>query len=246
VSGADPAGAGVTQGPPADPPAEFAAAARTVFGKTLGAGVAFAGMLVTDGVIRGVVGPREAPRIWQRHLLNCAVLAERIPPGVPVTDVGSGAGLPGLVLAIVRPDLPVVLLEPMARRTAFLTEAVARLGLDGRVTVVRARAEEAGAKVALAEVVTARAVAPLDRLVAWCLPLVVRGGRVLAMKGSTAPSEIQAHAAVISRLGGSLPVLTLCGVGVLDPPTTVVEIVRERTARPAPPRRDRARRRPGG
>jgi 16S rRNA (guanine527-N7)-methyltransferase len=218
-----------------------------VFGDTLDDAVAFAGMLVTDGVVRGVVGPREAPRIWQRHLLNCAVLAERIPPGASVIDVGSGAGLPGLALAIARPDLPVLLLEPMARRTGFLTEAVTRLRLEGRVTVVRARAEEAAGKVPGADVVTARAVAPLDRLAAWCLPLAVRGGRVLAMKGSTAPSEIQAHAAVISRLGGSVPVVTLCGVGVLDRPTTVVEIVRERPPRPAPPRRDSARRRrPGG
>ena len=124
----------------------------------------------------GLIGPREAPRIWERHLLNCAAVAELIPEGATVVDVGSGAGLPGMVLAVARPDLTVTLVEPLARRTAFLTEAVASLGLE-QTTVVRARAEECVGKLPAADVVTARAVAPLDRLAGWCLPLAHRRRR---------------------------------------------------------------------
>jgi 16S rRNA (guanine527-N7)-methyltransferase len=147
-----------------------------------------------------------------------------------VVDVGSGAGLPGIVLAIARPDVSVVLVEPLARRTAFLEEAVAALGLD-RTSVVRARAEELAPvrgrpRIDRAEVVTARAVAPLDRLTAWCLPLVADGGRLLALKGESASGEADAHAKAIARLGGGAPIVRRCGVGVIEPPTTVVEIPR--------------------
>ena len=114
---------------------------------------------------RGLIGPREVPRLWERHLLNCAVLSEVVPEGVTVCDVGSGAGLPGIPLALVRPDLKITLLEPLLRRTNFLTEVVELLGLD-HVTVVRGRAEEVMGKLPPVHVVTARAVAPLDRLAA--------------------------------------------------------------------------------
>jgi 16S rRNA (guanine527-N7)-methyltransferase len=226
---------------PAGPPAGLAAVAAQVFGERLPLAVRYAEQLGTAGTERGLIGPRETPRLWDRHLLNCAVVAELMPAGASVVDVGSGAGLPGVVLAIVRPDLRVTLLEPLARRVAFLEETVALLGLDS-VVVRRGRAEELVGVVA-ADVVTARAVAPLDRLAAWCLPLCGRGGRMLALKGSSAADEITEHAAAVSRAGGGLPRIVECGSGVVDPPTTVVEVVRE-GATPAGsrrPRRDDAR-----
>jgi 16S rRNA (guanine527-N7)-methyltransferase len=218
-------------------------AAQALFGSRLPLAVRFAEVLATDGVERGLIGPREAPRLWERHLLNCAAVAELIPPGVCVIDVGSGAGLPGIVLAIARPDTTVVLVEPMARRTSFLAEVVARLGLD-RVAIERARAEECvdgqgKPRLPPSAVVTARAVASLDRLAAWCLPLVQVGGRLLALKGDTAVEEMAAHREAIARLGGGEPMLTHCGDGILDKPTSVVAIVRERVVvqpRAVPPR----------
>ncbi len=215
-------------------PPELAGAARRLIGDRLDLAAAYAELLVTDGVLRGLIGPREAPRIWDRHLLNCAAVAELIPAGAAVLDVGSGAGLPGLVLAIARPDLTVTLIEPLARRTAFLQEAVDVLALNGSVRVFRGRAEEAaaGADPLCGDVVTARAVAPLDRLAAWCLPLAVPGGRLLALKGASAAEEIAEHAAAVHRLGGGGAVLHRCGEGVVEPPTTVVEIVRERVVGP--------------
>ncbi|MFD1325514.1 16S rRNA (guanine(527)-N(7))-methyltransferase RsmG [Micromonospora sonneratiae] len=214
-------------------PTELVESAQLLFGERLPLASAYAELLATDGVVRGLIGPREAPRIWARHLLNCAAVAELIPSDCSVTDVGSGAGLPGLVLAIARPDLSVTLVEPLARRTAFLEEAVASLGLGRSVTVVRARAEEVAAGAArdgksAADVVTARAVAPLDRLAGWCLPLAAVGGRLLALKGASAAEEVAEHQVAVERLGGGQPVVRRCGVGVIDPPTTVVEVVRER------------------
>ena len=218
-------------------PAEFADAARKAFGDRLPLAEAYAELLITDGVVRGLIGPREAPRIWERHLINCAVMSEMIPIGASVVDVGSGAGLPGIVLAVARPDLTITLVEPLARRTAFLSEAVTALGLDSTVTVVRGRAEDlAGGPLAAADVVTARAVAPLDRLAGWCLPLAAIGGRLLALKGSSAADEVAEHREAIARMGGSDPVIALCGEGVIDPPTTVVEITRERNVVPARPK----------
>nr|WP_236646854.1 16S rRNA (guanine(527)-N(7))-methyltransferase RsmG [Micromonospora acroterricola] len=221
-------------------PPELAPAALSLFGDRLDVAAAYAELLATDGVVRGLIGPREAPRIWDRHLLNCAAVAERIPADATVLDVGSGAGLPGLVLAIARPDLTVTLIEPLARRTSFLIEVVERLGLTRSVRVFRGRADEAasgssGREPISGEIVTARAVAPLDRLAAWSLPLAVRGGRLLALKGASAAEEISEHAEVVARLGGGEPAVHLCGVGVIDPPTTVVEIVRERMVGPPRP-----------
>ncbi|HEV8173240.1 MAG TPA: 16S rRNA (guanine(527)-N(7))-methyltransferase RsmG [Actinoplanes sp.] len=211
------------------PPAEFAEAARAVFGDRLPLAVAYAELLVTDGVVRGLIGPREAPRVWERHLINCGVTSEMIQIGASVVDVGSGAGLPGIVLAVARPDLTVTLVEPLARRTAFLSEAVTALGLDANVTVVRGRAEDLASGPSItADVVTARAVAPLDRLAGWCLPLAAVGGRLLALKGASAVDEVAEHRDAIVWLGGSEPAIALCGVGLIEPPTTVVEIVRER------------------
>jgi 16S rRNA (guanine527-N7)-methyltransferase len=202
------------------------AAAAELFGERLGLAERYAQLLASDGVVRGLIGPREAPRIWERHLLNCVVVAELIGSGATVVDVGSGAGLPGVVLAIARPDLSVVLVEPLARRTTFLVEIVEALGLT-RTSVVRARADEARISVGPSDVVVARAVAPLDRLAGWCLPLVAPGGHLLALKGDSAADEVAAHAAAIRRLGGTTPAIHQCGVAILDPPTTVVDIERE-------------------
>ena len=218
------------------PTIEFADVAQRVFGDRLPLATAYAELLVTEGVVRGLIGPREAPRVWGRHLINCAVMAEMIPMGSYVVDLGSGAGLPGIVLAVARPDLMITLVEPLARRTAFLSEAVTALGLDATVTVVRGRAEDLAGEDLAADVVTARAVAPLDRLAGWCLPLAKIGGRLLALKGASAADEVAEHRAAIARLGGSDPVIAVCGEGVIEPPTTVVEIVRERDVAAARPR----------
>jgi len=183
----------------------------------------YADLLATDGVVRGLIGPREVTRLWSRHLANCAVLEELVPHGVVVADVGSGAGLPGLPLALVRPDLRVVLVEPLLRRATFLGEAVAALGLDDRVEVVRGRAEEQALSV---DVVTARAVAPLDKLAGWTLPLARVGGTLLALKGEGAADEVAASARALERLGGGQIEVLTCGTGVVDPPTTVVKVVR--------------------
>jgi 16S rRNA (guanine527-N7)-methyltransferase len=218
------------------PPTDLVSASERLFGDRLPLAVRYADLLVTEGVVRGLIGPRETPRIWDRHLLNCAAVADLIPPDTFVVDVGSGAGLPGVVLAVARPDLSIVLLEPLARRTTFLSEVVAALDLD-RVTVLRARAEDCvdgrGApRLSPADVVTARALAPLDRLAAWCLPLANQGGRVLALKGESVAEELIAHRTAIARLGGGSPIVRRCGTGVLERPTIVVEIVRERHPKP--------------
>jgi 16S rRNA (guanine527-N7)-methyltransferase len=223
-------------GPSPSPPPQLLEAARAVFGDRLPLAEAYAELLITDGVVRGLIGPREAPRLWDRHLLNCGVMSEMIPLGASVVDVGSGAGLPGIVLAVARPDLTITLVEPLARRTAFLSEAVTALGVGTAVTVVRARAEDLGGRPGTADVVTARAVAPLDRLAGWCLPLVAVGGRLLAVKGASASDEVAEQRDAISRLGGSDPVIARCGVGVIEPPTTIVEIVRDRNVVPPRPR----------
>jgi 16S rRNA (guanine527-N7)-methyltransferase len=194
--------------------------ARTVFGPAVDAAVEYARLLATEGAVRGLIGPREVPRLWDRHLLNSAAIASLVPAGARVVDVGSGAGLPGIPLALARPDLTVTLLEPLARRVAFLAECVDRLGLD-RVTVVRGRAEEGPIRRELggADVVTARAVAPLDRLAGWCLPLLRPGGLLLAMKGSTAAEELAAAGALA---GAADALVTQAG----DPPATVIVVTR--------------------
>lgn len=185
----------------------------------------FASRLATAGVERGLIGPRELPRLWQRHLLNCAVAADVAPPGSTVLDIGSGAGLPGLVWALVRGDLMVTLVEPLQRRQVFLTEAVAELELGDRVQVVRARAEDLAGSVT-ADVVTSRAVAPWSKLGPWSLPLVAAGGMVAALKGASAEAELAESASVLRRAGaGRMQVLTF-GADVLEHPTRVVVVRR--------------------
>jgi 16S rRNA (guanine527-N7)-methyltransferase len=185
-----------------------------------------------------LLGPREAPRVWDRHVLNCAVVAELMPDGARVVDIGSGAGLPGIPLALARPDLRIVLVEPLARRVEWLREVVADLELA--VEVERGRAEDVVVRRRWegADVVTARAVAPLARLAGWSLPLLRTGGRLFAVKGSSAAAEIERDASTVRRLGGGLPRIELCGVGIVDPPSTVVVV--ERVARPGRPTRGQA------
>jgi 16S rRNA (guanine527-N7)-methyltransferase len=197
--------------------------ARTVFGEYFPETVRYAELLADIGVKRGLIGPREVPRLWERHLLNCAVLSEVVPEGVMVCDVGSGAGLPGIPLALVRRDLKITLLEPLLRRTNFLQEVVELLGLD-HVTVVRGRAEEVLDTLAPVHVVTARAVAPLDRLAGWGVPLLRPYGEMLALKGDTAEDEILGARAALSRLGVVKTSVLRVGEGLVDPLATVVRV----------------------
>jgi 16S rRNA (guanine527-N7)-methyltransferase len=184
----------------------------------------YAELLATDGVTRGLIGPREVPRLWDRHLVNCGLVAPLVPVGASVADIGSGAGLPGLVLAIARPDLRVTLVEPMARRVAFLDETGRRLSL-ANVDVVRARAEE-WLDPPTFDVVTARAVAPLVKLLPWAMPLVADNGAVLAIKGSSAPQEVEAAGGELRRWTARAEVVTCSVTGSSE--TTVVRVVRER------------------
>jgi len=198
------------------------AEAARIFGPGLGVARRYAEVLAGDGVERGLIGPREVDRIWDRHLLNCAAVAELLEPGERVVDIGSGAGLPGLPLAIARPDLRVILVEPMLRRSEFLFEVVAGLGLD--VEVVRGRAEEGSvrARVGPTDTVASRAVAALDKLTAWSLPLLRPGGRMLALKGERAAAEVREHRRVMASLGAVDVKVVRCGVKYLTPPATVV------------------------
>lgn len=186
---------------------------------------AYAALLATEGELRGLIGPREVPRIWERHLVNCALVTDLVDPSSTVCDLGSGAGLPGLVMAIRRPDLTVTLVEPLLRRTTFLEEAVASLGLSN-VEVVRARAEALHGSRTF-DVVTARAVAPLDRLIRWSLPLVRTGGAFLAMKGSSVRAELDSAVGAIRAERGVVDTIHELGAAVLEHPVRVVRVVKE-------------------
>jgi 16S rRNA (guanine527-N7)-methyltransferase len=179
-------------------------------------------ILASRGIDWGLIGPREGDRLWERHVLNSVAGAALFPTGASVVDVGSGAGLPGIPLAVLRPDLRVTLLESLLRRANFLELAVEELGLGDRVTVVRARAEEHRATY---DVVTSRAVAPLPRLVGWCLPLLAPGGRLLALKGSSAAGELADAAGLLrkKRLTGTVHEVP---VPTTDETTWVIELTR--------------------
>ncbi|MCU1592724.1 MAG: rRNA ((527)-N(7))-methyltransferase RsmG [Frankiales bacterium] len=225
--------------------AESAAnAAASVFGSALPGLEAYAELLAGPGTERGLLGPREVPRLWERHLLNCAGLSELVEDGQVVLDLGSGAGLPGLVLALQRADVQVVLVESLQRRATFLEEAVAQLGLRNTL-VRRARAEDLHGKLEV-DVVTARAVAPVDRLAGWALPLLRPGGRMLALKGEQAATELAAAGPVLQRLGaassavvevGSLELGTHARIVVVERGSAQIATARS-SARPSP--------RPGG
>lgn len=183
---------------------------------------AYVEFLGDAGIVRGLIGPRERSRLWTRHVLNSAVVAPLLPADSTVVDIGSGAGLPGIPLAIARPDCRLVLVEPLERRCVFLTEAVEVLGLTN-VTVVRGRAEQVVDTAGGADVVTSRAVAPLGRLVGWSAPLLRVGGRILALKGSSAAEEIDRDRADLDRLHLTDVQVHEVGHGVVDPVTFVVD-----------------------
>jgi 16S rRNA (guanine527-N7)-methyltransferase len=197
-------------------------AASILFGPRLALAERFAQHLTTSGLERGLLGPREVPRIWDRHILNCAAVAPLLPPEAEVGDIGSGAGLPGVALAIARADITVRLVEPSLRRTTWLGEVVPDLGL-ANVEIVRARAEDLVGRLTV-DVATARAVAPLVRLAELCLPLVRPGGLLLAFKGQEAESELASAAATLSARGARGWRVEVCGEGLLEVPTTVVVV----------------------
>lgn len=207
--------------PPALP--EVPASARGVFSSDrLPLITRYAESLATDGVVRGLIGPREVPRLWDRHLLNCGALAALIPEDSTVADIGSGAGLPGLVLAIARPDLRLTLVEPLLRRTTYLQEVVDELGL-GNVTVVRGKADLLHGRERF-DVVTSRAVAPLERLLTWSMPLVAPTGALVALKGSSIEQEIVEAGSVLRKFGCSEPEVLAVGEGLIPEPTLAVRV----------------------
>lgn len=225
-------------------------AAVDLFGPALPMIRRYAELLAGPGVERGLIGPREVERLWDRHLMNCGALAELIAPGQRVVDVGSGGGLPGLVLAVTRPDLRVILLEPLLRRTVFLGECVEELELSN-VEVLRGRAEEWAGRME-ADVVTARAVAPMERLIGWCLPLLRPGGRMLALKGDAAAEELQAVAPSLPGLGAKSWAVVDVGSALGAAATKVVRIelgaagYRQQASRGQVRSERRVRRRPRG
>ena len=178
------------------------------------------------GIERGLLGPREADKVWDRHIINCAVVAEPdlevIGTGARIADIGSGAGLPGLVWALTRPDVSVVLIESLLRRVTFLTECITALEITDRVQVVRARAEEASGHPGSFDIVTARAVAPLGNVARWAAPLLLPDGALVAIKGESAQEEVTRDGQILEELGLTQPVVAQMGQGVVDPPTTVV------------------------
>lgn len=198
------------------------AAAEAVFGDHLPLAERYVQHLATTGIERGLIGPREVPRLWGRHVLNCAVVQEYIAPNASVVDVGSGAGLPGLCLAIARPDLKLTLIEPLERRVIWLNEVVEDLGLEN-VTVLRSRAEQAVGAVD-ADVVTARAVSALIGLVDITLPILRGTGELLALKGRSAAEEIAKARKKLNRYGARETEILTAGADLLEEPTTVVRV----------------------
>ena len=204
-------------------------AAAEIFGDNLEKAIAYHESLATDGSVRGFIGPREVPRLWDRHILNCGVIGEAMDEGISVADIGSGAGLPGIPLAIARPDLNITLIEPLLKRSVYLNEVKEALNLDN-VTVIRGRAEEKVVRkqVGLVDIVTSRAVAPLGKLATWSLPLVKIGGRMVAMKGSSVEEEIERDAKEIRKAGGTDIKVYTVGEALLSEPTTLISIRREK------------------
>ena len=207
---------------PAAPGDGVSEAAAALFGPRLDIAQRYAEMLAGAGVERGLLGPREVDRLWDRHLLNSAAVSELLDPGERIVDIGSGAGLPGLPLAIARPDLEIALLEPLLRRSDFLREVVAELGLP--VDVVRGRAEEPWVREQIGEkdAAVSRAVAALDKLTKWSMPLLRTGGRMVAIKGEQALDEVRQHRRVMAATGAVDVRVVTCGANYLRPPATVV------------------------
>lgn len=208
-------------------PESLREAAEQIFGERLPLAIEYCESLATEGVERGLIGPREIPRLWERHLLNCAVLSEMIDEEATVVDIGSGAGLPGIPLAIARPDLVIRMVEPLLRRTRYLGEINENLRLGA--VVIRGRAEQSGVlkEAGGADYVTSRAVAPLEKLVPWSLPLVRTGGEMIAIKGASAQDEIDRALPELKKRGARNVRVKLCGEDVLGTPTTVVSAIRD-------------------
>lgn len=213
-------------------------AAAALFGDGWGRAHRYAQILAGAGVERGLIGPREADRLWERHLLNSVALAELLDPDDQIADIGSGAGLPGIPLALARPDLRVTLIEPLLRRSEFLREVIDDLEVD--ITVVRGRAEEQTVRQRVGETdaVVSRAVAALDKLTKWSMPLLRPGGRMLAIKGERAGDEVREYRRVMERLGAVDARVVMCGEDYLNPPATVVVA---RRGEPQPVHRQAAR-----
>ncbi|MFW0783725.1 16S rRNA (guanine(527)-N(7))-methyltransferase RsmG [Gordonia sp. CPCC 206044] len=228
-------------GPEPTGPSPTPPTAREVFGDRLHLAERYHAALADDGVKLGLIGPREVPRLWERHILNCAVLGELIAADLRVVDIGSGAGLPGVPLAIARPDLRVTLVEPLLRRSDFLRRIVEELGID--VVVLRGRAEEKEIRATAgdADVVTSRAVAPLERLAKWSAPLIRDGGRLVAIKGSSAAEEIERDRVAAGRCGISELHVEKCGEAIVDVPTTVIVGVKRNIGGSAGKRSNRSR-----
>ncbi|WIG17345.1 16S rRNA (guanine(527)-N(7))-methyltransferase RsmG [Kocuria rosea] len=211
---------------PQDPPVpdeQERRAAERLFGERLPLAERYVAHLASSGIVRGLIGPREVPRLWSRHVLNCAVVEELIEAGARVADVGSGAGLPGLCLALARPDLRITLIEPLERRVQWLDEVVADLGLTN-VRVLRARAEQSRDEVGEVDVVTARAVSALVGLVDITLPLLRGTGELLAFKGRSAADEVHKAQKKLDRLGARSTEIVQAGETLLEEPTTVVRV----------------------
>ena len=194
------------------------AAAAQIFGAQIGQARAYFAALVRDGDLLGLLGPREMPKLWTRHILNSAVVADLVEPGKTVADVGSGAGLPGIPMALAQPEAHFTLIEPMERRSDWLKHMVKELALTN-VTVKRARAEEVGD---IYDIVTARAVSALPNLLKMCVPLTKHGGEVIALKGSKAGEEIEASMKLQKKLGIESFEIIKVGGELLTDPTLVV------------------------
>ena len=210
------------------PPAPDIAA--ELFGPLLAVATEYVARLASDGVARGLIGPREVSRLWERHVLNSAAVAEAVPEGARVVDVGSGAGLPGIPLGLARPDVELTLVEPMARRVEFLEEVVSGLAVPAglRWRVVRGRAEERSVATAVGsvDVVTARAVAPLPRLVGWCRGLMRPGSQLVALVGAKALAELPSLVPELEAAGMRDVHSRAVGAGLGDAATTVVVMTR--------------------
>lgn len=210
--------------------------AALCFGERLALAERYGQILAGAGIERGFLGPSEIDKVWDRHLVNSAAMAELLESGERIADIGSGAGLPGIPLAVARPDLRVTLIEPLLRRSEFLREVIDELGLD--VTVIRGRAEDRAVRDEAGEMdaVVSRAVASLDKLSRWSMPLLRAGGRMLALKGERAVDEVEEHRRALSSLGATEVKVVRCGVDFLNPPATVVVArrgaVETRAARP--------------
>jgi 16S rRNA (guanine527-N7)-methyltransferase len=207
-------------------------AAEALFGSRMDRAERYAQILAGAGVERGLLGPREVGRLWDRHILNSAAIEELLEAGERIADIGSGAGLPGIPLALARPDLRLTLIEPLLRRSDFLREVADDLDLE--IEIVRGRAEERSVRQQVGEMdaVVSRAVASVDKLTKWSMPLLRPDGRMIAIKGERADEEIREHRRVMTSLGAVDVRVMRCGADFLDPPVTAVVARRESPVRP--------------